>query len=68
MQKNKMRIAILKQLRNEMISTYELATSLKMRRESTKQEFVREVNHLASQDVIIPVYENGTQYLLRKSA
>lgn len=66
MQKNKMRIAILKQLKNELISTYELATSLKMRRESTKQEFVREVNHLASQDVIIPVYEGGTQYLLMR--
>lgn len=66
MQKNKMRIAILKQLRNELVSTYELATSLKMRRESTKKEFVKEVNHLASQDVIIPVYENGTQYLLMR--
>ena len=66
MQKNKMRIAILKQLREELVSTYDLATSLKMKREKTKQEFVREVNHLASQDVIIPVYESGKQYLLRR--
>lgn len=66
MQKNKMRIAILKQLREELVSTYDLAMGLHMRREKTKQEFVKEVNHLASQDVIIPVYENGTQYLLMR--
>lgn len=66
MQKNKMRIAILKQLRNELVSTYDLAMGLHMRREKTKQEFVKEINHLASQDMIIPVYESGTQYLLRR--
>ena len=64
--KNKMRIAILKQLKNNIISTYDLANSQKLRTKAKKEAFVKEINHLYSTDLIIPVYCEGVQHLMTK--
>ena len=61
---NKMRVAILKELRNEIVSAYELAKETKAKRH--EQEFIKEINHLYSKDIIIPVYEAGQQYFMCK--
>lgn len=64
MTKNKMRAAILRALRDEIVLTYDLAKKTKGLK--NKENFVKEINHLYSQDVIIPVYEDGCQYLICK--
>lgn len=64
MKTNKMRVAILKSLKNEIVSAYELAKDTRAKRH--EKEFIKEMNHLYSQDMIIPVYEAGQQYFLCK--
>lgn len=64
MTKNKMRAAILRALRDEIVLTYDLAKKTKGLK--NKETFVKEINHLYSQDVIIPVYEDGCQYFICK--
>jgi len=59
---NKMRVTILKELRNEIVSAYELAKETKAKRH--EKEFIKEINHLYSKDLIIPVYESGQQYFM----
>ena len=62
MTKNKMRVAILKSLKDEITSAYDLAKQTRAKR--YEKEFIKEMNHLYSQDVIIPVYETGQQYFI----
>jgi len=62
MEKNKMRVAILKTLKDEIVSTYDLAKETRAKRH--QKEFIKEINHLYSQDLIIPVYETGQQYFI----
>ena len=64
MTKNKMRAAILRALREEIVLAYDLAKKTKGL--THKEQFVKEINHLYSQDLIIPVYENGCQYFVCK--
>ena len=64
MRKNKMRVAILRALRNDIMLAYDLAKKTKGL--ENKEKFVKEINHLYSQDLIIPVYEDGQQYFLYK--
>lgn len=59
---NKMRVMILKELKNEIISAYELAKETKAKKH--EEEFIKEMNHLYSKDLIIPVYESGQQYFM----
>lgn len=59
---NKMRVKILKQLRNDIISAYDLAKKTKAKRD--EQEFVKEINHLYNQDMIIPIYQNSQVYFM----
>jgi hypothetical protein len=61
---NKMRVAILKELKKEIVSAYELAKGTKAKRH--EKEFIREMNHLYSKDIIIPIYEAGQQYFMCK--
>ena len=62
MEKNKMRIKILKALKTEVVSLYDLAKETKAKKH--RDEFIKEMNHLYSQDMIIPVYETGQQYFI----
>lgn len=62
MTKNKMRVEILKALKNEIVSAYDLAKETRAKRH--QKEFIKEMNHLYSKDVIIPIYENGMQYFV----
>ena len=64
MTKNKMRAAILRALKEEIVLAYDLAKKTKGLND--KEKFVKEINHLYSQDLIIPVYEDGQQYFLCK--
>jgi len=64
MTKNKMRAAILRALKDEIVLAYDLAK--KSKGLNDKEKFVKEINHLYSQDLIIPVYEDGQQYFLCK--
>lgn len=64
MTKNKMRAAILRALKEEIVLVYDLAK--KSKGLNDKEKFVKEINHLYSQDLIIPVYEDGQQYFLCK--
>ncbi len=64
MTKNKMRAAILRALKEEIVLAYDLAK--KSKGLNDKEKFVKEINHLYSQDLIIPVYEDGQQYFLCK--
>ena len=64
MTKNKMRAAILRALKDEIVLAYDLAKKTKGLND--KEKFVKEINHLYSQDLIIPVYEDGQQYFLCK--
>ena len=64
MTKNKMRAAILRTLKTEIISAYDLAKKTKGLKDTEK--FMKEVNHLYSQDLIIPIYEYGQQYFMCK--
>lgn len=64
MTKNKMRAAILRALKEEIVLAYDLAK--KSKGLENKEKFVKEINHLYSQDLIIPVYEDGQQYFLCK--
>lgn len=59
---NKMRVAILKSLKKEIVSAYELAKDTRAKRH--EREFIKEMNHLYSQDMIIPVYQAGEQYFI----
>ena len=61
---NKMRVAILKELRNEIVSAYELAKETKAKRH--EKEFVKEINHLYSKDIIIPIYQDNQLYFMSK--
>lgn len=62
MEKNKMRVAILKALKDEIVSAYDLAKETRAKRH--EKEFIKEINHLYSKDLIIPVYETGQQYFI----
>ena len=64
MTKNKMRIAILRALREEIMLAYDLAKKTKGLKD--KDKFVKEINHLYSENIVIPVYENGCQYFVCK--
>ena len=64
MKKNKMRIMILQELRNEIISAYELAQKTKAQKR--EKEFIQEINHLYSQNLIIPVYQDNQLYFISK--
>lgn len=64
MTKNKMRVAILKSLKNEIVSAYELTKDTKAKR--YEKEFIKEINHLYSQNLIIPIYNSGEQYFMCK--
>lgn len=64
MPKNKMRAAILRALKEEIVLTYDLAKKTKGLKD--KETFVKEINHLYSQDLIIPVYQDGQQYFVCK--
>lgn len=64
MTKNKMRAAILRALREEIVMTYDLAKKTKGL--VHKEQFMKEINHLYSQNLIVPVYQNGCQYFVSK--
>lgn len=61
---NKMRVKILKQLRSDIISAYDLAKKTKAKRNET--EFIKELNHLYNQDMIIPVYQDSQVYFMTR--
>ena len=61
---NKMRVKILKQLRSDIISAYDLAKKTKAKRE--QEDFVKELNHLYSQDMIIPIYQDSQIYFMSR--
>lgn len=64
MTKNKMRIAILRALREEIMLAYDLAKKTKGLKDTDK--FMKEINHLYSEGIVIPVYEDGQQYFAMK--
>lgn len=64
MKKNKMRVMILQELKSEIVSAYELALTTKAQKK--EKDFVKEINHLYSQDLIIPVYQNNELYFMSK--
>ena len=64
MTKYKMRIMILKQLREDIISACDLAKKTKAKR--NQDEFVKELNHLYNQDIIIPIYQDNQMYFMSR--
>lgn len=64
MKKNKMRVIILQELKSEIISAYDLALTTKAQKK--EKEFIQEINHLYSKDIIIPVYQNNELYFMSK--
>ena len=58
---NKIIIMILKELKNEIVSAYDLS-----RKTRKKNELVKELNHLYSKELIIPVYQDNQLYFVRR--
>ena len=58
---NKIRIMILKELKNEIVSAYDLS-----RKTRKKNELVKELNHLYSKELIIPVYQDNQLYFVSR--